>query len=476
MTRRGSEISKFAVCSLFFALLAPAQTYELVIRGGRVVDPESRLDAVRNIGVSQGKVRAISSGSLNGRAVIDAAGLVVAPGFIDLHSHGQDAENYRYKAMDGVTSALELEIGVGDVDAWYRQREGKALINFGASTGHPAARMAVMHEAAALLPSQDAAHRAATEEEITGMRQRLEAGLKSGAVGAGFGISYTPAASRWEILEMFRVAARFHAPCFVHIRSTGGQNVEALEEAIAAAAITGAPLHIVHITSVGLTQTSRLLQMIAESRARGLDVTTEMYPYTAAMTELESAIFDGEWQKGLGIGYKDIQWIETGERLTAESFTRYRKQGGPVIMHMIPPAVVEGAIRDPLTMIASDGLIQKGKGHPRGSGTYAHVLGYYVRETGTVSLMAAIEKMSLMPAKRLEGYAPAMKDKGRIRVSADADLVIFDPTRIRDRSTYENAAQYSEGMRFVLVNGVPVVKEGAIVEGTPGRGIRGRAQ
>jgi N-acyl-D-aspartate/D-glutamate deacylase len=475
--RPGSGISKFAVCSsLFIAFLAHAQTYDLVIRGGRVIDPESRLDAVRNVGIMQGKIRAISPNALDGRAVIDAANLVVAPGFIDLHSHGQDAENYRYKAMDGVTTALELEIGVGDVEGWYREREGKALINFGASAGHPAARMAVMHETSALLPSRDAAHRAASEEEITGMRQRLEAGLKSGAVGAGFGISYTPGASRWEILEMFRVAARFHAPCFVHIRSTGGQNVEALEEAIAATAITGAPLHVVHITSVGLRQTPNLLQIIAESRARGLDVTTEMYPYTAAMTELESAIFEGEWQKGLGISYPDIQWVETGERLTAESFARYRKQGGAVIMHMIPPEVVEGAIRNPLTMIASDGLIRKGKGHPRGSGAYARVLGYYVRETGTLPLMTAIEKMALLPARRLEGYAPAMKDKGRIRLGADADLVVFDPQRVRDRSTYENAAQYSEGMRFVLVNGTPVVKDGALVEGTPGRGIRGRAQ
>jgi N-acyl-D-aspartate/D-glutamate deacylase len=454
-----------------------AQTYDLVVRGGRVIDPESKLDAVRNIGISAGKVRAISASTLDGRDTIDAKGLVVAPGFIDLHSHGQDAENYRYKAMDGVTTALELEIGVGDIDGWYAERQGKALINYGASAGHPAARMAVMHEAAALLPSKDAAHRAATEEEITGMKQRLEAGLKSGGVGAGFGISYTPGASAWEILEMFRVAARFGAPCFVHIRSTGGKNVEALEEVLAASAVTGAPLHVVHITSVGLKQTPQLLQMIAEARSHGIDVTTEMYPYTAAMTELESAIFDGEWQKGLGIGYGDIQWVETGERLTAETFAAYRKQGGGVIMHMIPPAVVDAAIRNPLTMIASDGLITKGKGHPRGAGAYTRVLGYYVRESGTLSLQAAIEKMSLMPAQRLEKYVPAMRDKGRIRVGADADLVVFDTATVRDRSTYENAAQYSEGMRFVLVNGVVVVKDGALAErNMPGRAVRRQPQ
>jgi N-acyl-D-aspartate/D-glutamate deacylase len=463
--------------ALFCAAATYAQTYDLVIHGGRVVDPESKLDAVRNVGITGGKVRAISASALKGRSTIDATGLVVAPGFIDLHSHGQDAENYRYKAMDGVTTALELELGVGDIDAWYAEREGKALINYGASAGHPAARMAVMHEPAALVPSQDAAHRAATEEEITGMKQRLEAGLKSGSIGAGFGISYTPAASAWEILEMFRVAARFAAPCFVHIRSTGGRNVEALEEVLAASAVTGAPLHVVHITSVGLRQTPQLLQMMAEARSHGVDVTTEMYPYTAAMTELESAIFDGEWQKGLGIGYGDIQWIETGERLTAETFARYRKQGGGVIMHMIPPAVVDGAIRNPLTMIASDGMITNGKGHPRGAGAYAHVLSYYVRETGTIALMTAIEKMSLMPARRLEKYVPEMRNKGRVRAGADADLVVFDAAKVRDRSTYENAAQYSEGMRFVLVNGVAVVKDGALDEGTlPGRAVRRHPQ
>jgi dihydroorotase len=465
---------------LLLCIAAHAQTYDVVIRGGRVIDPESKTDAVRNIGISAGKVRAISNSELSGRETIDAKGLMVAPGFIDLHSHGQDAENYRYKAMDGVTTALELEIGVGDVDAWYAERQGKALINYGASAGHPAARIAAMHDASKFLPTGDAAHRAATDEEITVMKQRLEAGLKSGSVGAGFGISYTPAASAWEILEMFRVAARFGAPCFVHIRSTGGKNVEALEEVLAATAVTGAPLHVVHITSVGLKQTPQLLQMISEARSHGIDVTTEMYPYTAAMTELESAIFDGEWQQGLGIGYGDIQWVATGERLTPETFARYRPQGGMVIMHMIPPAVVEGAIRDPLTMIASDGIITNGKGHPRGSGSYAHVLGYYVRETGALSLMNAIEKMSLMPAQRLEKYVPAMRDKGRIRVGADADLVVFDTgkvRKVRDHSTYENAAQYSEGMRFVLVNGVAVVKDGALAEtAMPGQAVRRQPQ
>src|SRR5579864_6543420 len=151
--------------SVFSQAHSAEQTFDMVILHGRVMDPESGLDALRNVGINGHRIAAITQDGIRGRKTIDARGLVVAPGFIDLHSHGQDAENYRYKAMDGVTSALELEIGVGDVSGWYAAREGKALINFGASAGHPAARMQVMHETAALLPSGDAAHRAATDEE-----------------------------------------------------------------------------------------------------------------------------------------------------------------------------------------------------------------------------------------------------------------------------------------------------------------------
>ena len=181
-------------------------------------------------------------------------------------------------------------------------------------------------------------------------------------------------------------------------------------------------MHVAHITSNGLRATPRLLQMIAEARARQLDITTELYPYTAAMSAIESALFDPGWQSTLGIGYHELQWTETGERLTAESFARYRQTGGGVILHMIPPSALDAAIVSPFVMIASDGGLRNGKGHPRSSGTFARVLGHYVRETGTMSLMEAIRKMSLMPAQRLQQRVPAMRNKGRIREGADADL------------------------------------------------------
>jgi N-acyl-D-aspartate/D-glutamate deacylase len=409
--------------------------------------------------------------------VIDARGFIVAPGFIDLHQHGQDEENYRFKAMDGVTTALELEVGTGDIDAWYAQREGKSLINYGVSAGHLAARMVAMHEPMKFLPTGDAARRAATDAEIDEMKQRLEQGLKRGAVAVGFGIQYTPNASRWEILEMFRVAARYGASCHVHMRHAGvkepGSSVQALEEVISAAAITGAPLHVVHIQSTGGPATPKLLQMISEAKARKLDVTTECYPYIAGMTDIKSAIFDEGWKEVFGIDYKDLQWAATGERLTKETFAEYRKTGGMVAVFSMTEEIVSAAIKSPVTMVASDGILEKGKGHPRTAGTYSRVLGHYVREQGTLSLMDAITKMTLMPAQRLERRVPSMRSKGRIRIGADADLTIFDPQSIIDQSTFQEPAKYAAGIRFVLVNGVLIVKDGELQSNVyPGRPIR----
>jgi N-acyl-D-aspartate/D-glutamate deacylase len=456
----------------------PQPSYDLVILNGRVIDPESKTDSIRNIGISNGAIKAISTRKLEGRTVIDARNLVVSPGFIDLHQHGQNEENNRFKAMDGVTTSLELEVGTGDVDEWYAQREQKSLINYGVSIGHIGARMKAMHEASvALVPSGPAAHRAASDAEIAEMKQTLEHGLKRGAIAVGFGIQYTPYASRWEILEMFRVAERFGASCHVHMRHAGvkepGSSIQALEELIAAAAITGAPLHVVHIQSTGGPATPKLLQMINEAKSRNLDVTTECYPYIAGMTDIKSALFDEGWQEVFGIDYKDLQWAATGERLTKDTFTEYRKTGGMVAVFSMTEEIVTAAIKSPLTMIASDGILEKGKGHPRTAGTYSRILGKYVREQQALTLMAALTKITLMPAQRLERRVPSMKNKGRIRVGADADLTIFDPQMIVDKSTFQEPAKYSEGIRYVLVNGVAVVKDGQPqTDIYPGRSVR----
>jgi len=451
------------------------ETYDVVIANGRVMDPESGLDAVRNVGIRSGKIAVISSDPLEGKQTIDARGLVVVPGFIDLHQHGQDAENYAVKAADGVTTALELEVGVADVDGWYGEREGKARINYGASVGHIPVRMAVMHDPGGLLPSGDAAHRVATTAETEEISALMEKGLKRGALSVGLGPAYTEAATNLEILDVFRVAAKYHASCHVHIRGSGPPiegNFSGFEEVMADAAITGAPLHIVHIQSTGGPNVTQELQMIAEARSRGMDVTTESYPYTMGMTSIQSALFDHKEEEPATY-FAALLWPATGEHLTKESFLRYRKQGGMVILPGNTPENVRAAVVSPLTMIASDGYLAKGQGHPRTAGTYALVLGRYVREEKALDLMTALRKMTLMPAQRLEKRAPVFKDKGRIRVGADADITVFDANRVIDKATYEKPLQYSKGIQFVFVNGVPVVKDGRLVDAVfPGRAAR----
>jgi len=461
------------VISILFSTLlaAAAQEYDIVLAHGRVLDPASRLDAERHVGIRGAKIGAVSETPLAGRTVVDVSGLIVAPGFIDLHSHGQTPENYRFKARDGVTTALEMEVGVSPVPEWYRAREGQALVNFGATSGHIPARMAVMHDSGKLLP-RDAAKGAATPQKRRQIYDLVRRGLDDGALGIGMGIAYVPLATRAEILELLGLAAQRKTAVYVHMRNGGPVEpgvVDALQEVIADAAATGASVHVVHITSMGLRETALCLQMIEGARGRGLDVTTEMYPYTAGMTDLGSAIFDEGWQaKQGGIGFGDLQWALTGERLTAESFARYRQQGGMVAIHSIPEEVVRLAISNPLTMIASDGILDNGKGHPRAAGTYARVLGRYVREQHALTLMDALRKMTVMPADRL-----GIRSKGRIAVGADADITVFDPARVIDRATFENPAQYSEGIPYVLVNGTFVVKGGELVDGVaPGLAVR----
>ena len=476
---------QFTAClvALFMALsTAHGQraTFDLVIRGGRVIDPESHLDAVRDVGIRGGKVAAISAVALQGRSVIDARGLVVSPGFIDLHAHGQDNDNYRLFALDGVTTALELEAGTADVPAFYAARAGKALINFGAAASHIKARMTVMHDggvaAGTLLPLDSAGHNVASADQITAMRRFIDAGLDAGGLGVGMGLQYTPAATQYEVLEAFRGAARRKAPVFVHTRSWGetdpGSSVESYMEVIAASAISGAPVHIVHLNSTSLASTPQTLALIAEAQSRGLDVTTEAYPYIAGMTELASPLLD-RYANGPDSLFGQLMLARTGERLTRATFTANRKPGEVVILFVNTLEMEALAITNPLTAIASDGRLINGVGHPRAAGTYARVLGHYVRETHQLSLVEAVRKMTLMPAQRLERIAPVFRNKGRLRVGADADISVFDPATVNDRSTYQQPGLTSIGFRHVIVNGVHVVRDGAIIDGVfPGRGQR----
>ena len=442
--------------------------FDLVIANGRVMDPESGLDGIRNVGVRDGRIAAISSEPLAGRTVVDATSLVVSPGFIDLHAHGQTPETYAYQALDGVTTALELEVGAADVNAWYGQRKAGELINYGVSVGHIPVRMAVLHDPGTFLPSGPGAHRAASPAEIAEIVRRLEVGLRQGAVAMGAGLPYTEAATHEELLRIFGVAGKAGVSIHVHIRP----GMPGLEEALALAGQAGARLQVVHINSSGAKSTPEMLRAIDAARKRGRDVTTEAYPYDAGMTEIRSAILD-EYEHAPDDRFNELEWPRTGELLTRETFAKYRAMGGPVIRRTNTEAMVAVAINSPLTMIASDAYWENGTGHPRTTGTYARVLGRYVRQAHSLSLMDALRKMTLMPAERLQRRVPGMLRKGRLHVGADADITVFDPARVIDRSTYRDPTLPPDGIADVIVNGVPVVRKGQLVSGvTPGEAVR----
>ena len=448
---------------VFAGISACGADYDTVIQGGRVMDPESGLDSVVNIGILEGQVRAISGDNLDGSRVIDATGLIVAPGFVDLHRHGQSERAYRLQVQDGVTTGLELEIGTPNAATWYAEREGGQLVNYGVSIGHIGVRARAMGDSV-LGSGGITARQQSSPDQISETEQLIREGLAQGAIGVGFGTAYTPGATMDEIEHMFSVAADLGVTAFVHMR--GG--LEGLDSTLTAANNAAASLHIVHANSSGGGNILEFLEMIQMAQDEGRDVTTEAYPYGASQTGIQSALFD-DWESWDDERFERHQWVRTGERLNRETFSKYREEGGSVIIHGRTEEMTLAAVTSPLTIVASDG----GTGHPRGAGTFARILGRYVREQGALELMDALARMTILPTLRLEEFVPAMKTKGRIRIGSDADITIFDPETVIDRATYLEGSLTSDGIEYVLVNGIPVVYEGEIAEGVrPGKAIK----
>lgn len=469
------------LCSRVNAMGNDTITYDLVLSGGTVMDPESGLNAIRNIGIINDQIAMVSINSLHGNKIIDVTGLIVAPGFIDLHAHGQNNNDNRLQIHDGVTTALELEDGMFPINGNLKYRTNNALINFGYSVSHLTARAVVLEPTINLksgtrhddLLSGPAAYQEFTDKQIAQLLEVFDQQINDGALGIGLGLEYTPGVGRKEVFRIFQFAAQKNVSIYVHIRRGPAEDpspeveLQQVQEIIALSAVTGATVHVAHLPSSTLNSATVALELINLARKRGVNITTEAYPYMAGSTAISSALFDENWQQRLGgIDYSNIIWAETGERLTKQSFDYHRSESiknklhGNVIIELISEESMNSVIADANTIVASDG----GGSHPRSTGSFSKVLGKHVRIDKRLSLMDAIRKMTLLPAQQLEKTSSMMKKKGRIKMGADADIVVFDANTITDNATYRKPFELSTGIHHVFLNGHHVIKNGQLIK------------
>lgn len=504
------------ICACFAALAVQATAsaevparYDLVITGGRVVDPETGLDAIRNVGIQGSRIAVVAEGPLAGGRVLDARGLVVAPGFIDLHSHGQSKAADRMQAFDGVTTALELESGILPVGAWYEaQAKAGRVLNYGTSAAWTFARIQEIEgrQAQADLRWFQRAFELekwvtnpATAQQVAGITASLEQGIREGALGIGINAGYAPGGGYRELLAVHALAAKYGVPTFTHISGDYPDDpnsaAESIGDIISIATATGSQGHICHINSSSLKDIATTRDMILAAQRRGLPISVEAYTYGASSTTIGAALFAEDARRRKGVRTRDIEF--NGRALDDASFTELRSSapGSVIVWHFLDmPAeqsILDQSVLMPGVAIASDAMPWADKvtgepvdddawplptsafAHPRSAGTYTRLLAHWVREREVLPLIEAVRKSSLIPAQILEMSVPQMRSKGRLQAGMDADLIVFDPAVVEDRATFTEPYLPSIGMRFVLVNGVPVIADGELVRGVmPGKPVR----
>jgi N-acyl-D-glutamate deacylase len=487
----------------------------VVISGGRVVDPATGMDAVGDVVVVDARIVAVGSGLGGAERVIDASGLVVAPGFIDLHAHGQSIPADRMQAFDGVTTSLDLEAGVLPVASWYtRQARQGRVLNYGASTNWAFARIGAMtgsNEESSLEAFGNAMRdrrwvdNVASDTEVTGVLDRIATGLNEGGIGIGILNAYAPGAGVQELTAVCQLAKAHDVPTFTHIAYMSRIDPESAAEAyvrlIGYAGATGAHMHICHFNSSSKTDIERCVVLVAKAQAQGLPITVEAYPYGTGSTVLAATFFsDPDFEARNGTGYDSVQRVTDGRRFRDrdELLAAQAEEPSTLVLWHILDIENNAHHRDLLDMsvlypggaIASDAMpwtLSDGRpytgdawplpddatSHPRSAGCFSRFIREWVRERQAVSLLEGIRKCSLIPAEILAPSTPAMRAKGRLAPGADADIVVFDFDTLTDRAEFSAMNRPSDGVRHLLVSGDVLISDGVLdVTARPGRPVR----
>lgn len=482
--------------------------FDIAILNGLVIDPETMLNDIRNVGISNGTIVSITDETISGKEIINATGLVVSPGFIDTHRHGIDPFATKLAILDGVTTGMDFEFGAFDVDKFYEERKDKWKMNYGTTVSHTVARISVLSNETAqdILDVPEAINQASkdsgdlwstkipNEEELKAILEILDTGLQKGAIGIGSGLGYmSKGVDAREMFEVQKLAGKYDRLTDVHTRfgptePTPSEFVLGGHEIIANAFVLNAPVLFAHINNPEWDLAAEMLQL---ARVRGLTAWGEYYPYTAGSTIIGAEFLSPERLAESGKSAKDILDPVTGKFYTEAELkeTREKDPGHYIVFFMRPAEWIVEWIKSPSLTVASDGMpgldknrtllkedapFEEFSGHPRAAGTYGKVL--KMAKENNIPLMHVINQMSYLPAKYLgDTGLEAMNDRGRIQEGKVADITIFNPETVTDNATYlegENGLP-TTGIPYVIVNGEFVVKDSNFLYDVyPGQPIR----
>ena len=444
-----------------------------LIYGGRVIDPANNVDGNYNILLENGKVAWVGSDRPDADRLIDAAGKIVTPGFIDVHMHEDPVEDgiirqciFPMMLRQGVTTAVGGNCGgnVHDPVDYLRivDRDG-AAVNVALFAGHEYFRISA---------GATDIYGGSTEEQRQEMARNIKSALDNGCVGVSFGLRYVPGADKEEFFRAAACCAGTGKPIASHVRDDADAIFASIEELIDAGRQFRIPMEISHIGSMaGFGQMAAVLKKVEDYQAEGLDVTLDCYPYFAFSTRLGTPTYDPGWLDRYHCGYDVLEFCDgpyQGLRATRETFDEMRREFPDclTVCYVMKEEDIRLAFRHPSVMLGSDGITDNGRGHPRCAGTFPRFLAEFVKK-GDLPLFEAIKKMTFMPAKRLN-----LINKGHLGIGADADMTIFDYEKITDRATFAQPALPPEGIDCVLIGGEVVLKDGVILKNNCGKSVR----